>query len=168
MIRNEYRERWAQWLPQALRALAKEPPDYASATPYLPLPTVARVPFARVSEPLRIALISSSGAYDMRSQAPFAASAIVGDPTHRVLDLDIPVKYLEFAHEHFDHAPAKRDLECIVPRETLRSLGAQLTPHLISWTGFLLDWPTFIEATVPQIVKQVQADGANAAVLVPI
>jgi D-proline reductase (dithiol) PrdB len=168
MIRNEYRERWAQWLPQALQALAKYPPDYASVMPHMPLPAPTPMPFARVSGPLRIAIVSSSGAYDTRSHAPFAASAIVGDPTHRVLDAGIPAQHLEFAHEHFDHAPAKQDLECIIPRETIRSVGAQLTPHLISWTGFLLDWPTFIEATVPQIVKQVKDDGANAAVLVPI
>lgn len=168
MIRNEYRERWAQWLPQALQALAKDPPDYASATPYMPLPAPSPMPFARVREPLRIALLSSSGAYDPRTQAPYAACALVGDPTHRVLDVDIPAQHVEFAHEHFDHAPAKEDLECVIPRETLRLLGAQLTPHLISWTGYLLDWPTFIEATVPQIVKQTQTDGANAAVLVPI
>jgi len=168
MIRNEYRERWAQWLPQALDALAKDPPDYASVMPNMPLPAPGPMPFARVSRPLRIAIVTSSGAYDTRSQAPFAASSIVGDPTHRVLDAQIPAQHLEFAHEHFDHAPAKQDLESIIPRETIRSLGAQLTPHLISWTGFLLDWPTFIEATVPQIVKQVKTDGANAAVLVPI
>ena len=168
MVRNEYRERWAQWLPQALQALAKNPPDYAAVMPQMPLPAPAPMPFARVSAPLRIAIVSSSGAYDMRSQAPYAASAIVGDPTHRVLDTYIATQHLGFAHEHFDHAPAKQDLECIIPRETVRSLGAELTPHLISWTGFLLDWPTFIEATIPQIVKQVQADGANAAVLVPI
>lgn len=168
MVRNEYRERWAQWLPQALQALAKDSPDYASVMPHMPLPLAAPMPFARVSAPLRVALLSSSGAYDTRTQAPYAASAIVGDPTHRVLDIGISTQHLGFAHEHFDHAPAKQDLECIIPRETIRLLGALLTPHLISWTGFLLDWPTFIEATVPQIVKQVVTDGANAAVLVPI
>lgn len=168
MIRNEYRERWAQWLPQALQALAKDPPDYAAATPHMPLPAPAPMPFARVLGPLRVALLSSSGAYDMRSQAPYAASSIVGDPTHRVLDADISTQHLDFAHEHFDHALAKQDLECIIPRETIRSLSVPLTPHMISWTGFLLDWPTFIEATIPQIIKQVQTDGANAAVLVPI
>lgn len=168
MIRNEYRERWAQWLPQALQALAKDPPDYASVMPDMPLPAPAPMPFARVSGPLRIAIVSSSGAYDSRTQAPFAASAITGDPTHRVLEGEIPAQHIAFAHEHFDHASAKQDLECIISRETIRSLGVQLTPHLISWTGFLLDWPTFIEATVPQIVKQIQTDGANAALLVPI
>jgi len=95
-------------------------------------------------------------------------SAVVGDPTHRVIVIDIPAQHIAFAHEHFEHASAKRDLECVIPRDTIRSLWAQLTPHLISWTGFLLDWPTFIEATVPQIVKQAQIDRANAAVLVPI
>lgn len=168
MIRNEYRERWAEWLPQALQALAKDPPDYGSVMPHMPTPAPAAMPFSRVSGDLRVAIVSSSGAYDSRSQAPFAASAIVGDPTHRVIDVDIPAQHLAFAHEHFKHASAQRDLECIIPRDSIRSMGVQLTPHLISWTGFLLDWPTFIEATVPQIVKKAQVDGANAALIVPI
>lgn len=168
MVRNEYRERWAQWLPRALQALAQNPPAYSSVMPDMPLPEPAPLPFTRVTGPLKVALISSSGAYHVRTQAPFAASAIVGDPTHRVLPVQTPAGFIEFAHEHFDHAPAKQDLECIIPRETLFNAGVKLASNLISWTGFLLDWPTFIEATVPQIVKQVQTDGANAAVLVPI
>lgn len=168
MVRNEYRERWAKWLPQALEALAKTPPDYSSVMPQMPLPEPAPMPFTRVNGPLKVALISSSGAYHLRTQAPYAACAIVGDPTHRVLPIETAAGYIGFAHEHFDHEPAKRDLECIIPRETIYNAGVKLTANLISWTGFLLDWPTFLEATVPQIVKQVQNDGANAAVLVPI
>ena len=38
MVRSEYRERWAQWLPSALDALAKDPPDFAAVMPHMPLP----------------------------------------------------------------------------------------------------------------------------------
>ena len=81
---------------------------------------------------------------------------------------DTPADLLRFAHEHFDQAPAKADIECIIPRKTLRGFGLELSTHLITWTGYLLDWPTFIEATVPRLVKQVQVDGGNAALIVPI
>jgi hypothetical protein len=168
MIRNEYRERWAKWLPPALDALAKDPPDFAAAMPQMPLPEISKAALVHPSEKFRVALISSSGAYDPRLHAPFVASSIVGDPTHRILDIDTPADQLQFAHEHFDHVPAKSDLECIIPRQTLRTFDVNLTAHLISWTGYLLDWPTFIEATIPQILKQVQANGGNTALIVPI
>jgi hypothetical protein len=151
-----------------LEALAQDPPDYPAVMPQMPLPSPIRPQLASVRDALRISLISSSGAYVPQIHAAFAAASIVGDPTHRVLDANVPACNIAFAHEHFDHAPAQADLECIIPRETVRSFGIELAPHLISWSGFLLDWPTFIEATVPQVVKQVQVDGSNAAILVPI
>lgn len=168
MVRNEYRERWAQWLPSALTALAMDPPDYSTVMPQMPLPLSQSEAFARFDGPPRVALLTTSGAYDVRTQAPFAATSIVGDPTHRVFDSKIPRQHIAFAHEHFDRSFAQSDLECVVPRDTVHACGVEVTPHIISWTGFLLDWPTFIEATIPQIVAQVKTDGANAAIIVPI
>jgi hypothetical protein len=168
MVRNEYPERWAQWLPSAPDALAKDPPDFAAVMPHVPLPEMSRADLRLPPPNLRVSLISSSGAYDPRIHAPFAASSIVGDPSHRVVALDTPADLLRFAHKHFDHKPAKADLGCIIPRESLRGFGVELSSHLITWTGYLLDWPAFIEATVPHIVKQVQVDGGNAAFIVPI
>lgn len=168
MLRNEYRERWAQWLPSALRALAKDPPDYAAVMPHMPLPEKSPAALAAPPRELRVSIVSSSGAYNPRIHAPYAASAIVGDPSHRIIDANTPATDIRFAHEHFDHAFALADLECVIPRQALRDCGAELGRHVISWTGFLLDWPTFIEATVPQIVKQVQVDGSTAALIVPL
>lgn len=168
MIRNEYRERWAAWIPSALTALAMDPPRFQSVMPHMPLPELPAPALAPVRGPLRISLISSSGAYDRHTQAPFAAASIVGDPTHRVFETSLPGERIGFAHEHFDQASATADLECVIPRQAIQTCNAQLAHHIISWTGFLLDWPTFMEATIPQIVRQVQADGSNAAVIVPI
>jgi len=138
----------------------KGSPDFAAVMSHMPL--------APPQPKLRISLISSSGAYDPRIHAPFAASSIVGDPSHRVMSVDTPSDSLRFAHEHFDHLHARSDLECIIPRQSLRAFGLELSAQLITWTGYLLHWPTFIEATVPQIVTQVQLDGGNAALIVPI
>lgn len=165
---NPYRKEWSRWLPLALEALAQDPPDYASVMPKMPLPMQVDVSPVQVHGPLKVALLSTSGAYDVRSQAAFAVSAIAGDPTHRVLDLYIPDEAINFAHEHYDRAAALQDPECVLPRRTLRALGVDLTRNIVSWSGFLLDWPTFIEATIPQIVARVHSDGANAALLVPI
>lgn len=165
---NHYRKEWSGWLPRALEALSQDPPDYSAVMPDMPLPNRVDVAPAAIAGPLKLALLTTSGAYDARSQAAFAASAIVGDATHRVLDLQTPDDAIKFAHEHYDHSAALQDCESVLPRRTLRALGVDLTRHVVSWSGFLLDWPTFIEATIPQIVARVHADGANAALLVPI
>lgn len=165
---NPYRKEWSQWLPLALNALAQDPPDYKSVMPLMPVPARIDVPPVALTGEVKVALLSTSGAYTPHSQPPFAVSNVVGDITHRVLDLDTPDEAIEFAHEHYDRTAAQADHECVLPRRTLRALGVRLTRSMISWSGFLLDWPSFIEATIPQIVARVHSDGANAAVLVPI
>ena len=134
----------------------------------MPLPARKEIGLATLRSEAKISLLTTSGAYDARFQAPFAVSSIVGDITHRTFDVETSDDAIEFAHEHFDHSAALADRECVLPRRTLRSLGARLARNVISWSGFLLDWPSFIEATIPQIVARVHADGANAAILVPI
>ena len=168
MIRNEYRERWARWLPSALEALAHEPPDFPAVMPTFPLPGIDRRAFTLPKGELRMALLTSSGAYDTRSQAPFAAGAIIGDASHRTFDIDAPADDLQFAHEHFDRTHARSDLECVLPRKTLRNIGIKATNNIVSWSGYLLDWPSFIEVTLPQMLACLQSDNANAALIVPI
>ena len=34
--------------------------------------------------------------------------------------------------------------------------------------GYAIDWPTLIESTIPQLIRQVKNDGANCALLVPV
>ncbi len=165
---NPYRAAWADWLPTALPLLAQTPPAYADALRAMPQPPRGAARAATPSGPLRLALLSSSGAYDRARHAPFAASSLIGDATHRVLPTDIPADEIALAQEHYDHTAALADLETILPRAALREAGVTLTDHLVTWSGYCLDWPTFIEQTIPQMVARVRADGANAALLVPV
>ncbi len=165
---NSYRSAWAAWLSDALPLLAQNPPDYSAALRTFPKPERAGAAAALPNEPLRLAVLTSSGAYWSRRQAAFAASSLIGDSTHRVMPIDLPQDEIAFAQEHFDHTAALADPETIVPRTTLREAGVQLTDHLISWTGYCLDWPAFIEQTIPQMIAQARADGANAALVVPV
>ncbi|NNM98867.1 MAG: hypothetical protein HKL91_03595 [Candidatus Eremiobacteraeota bacterium] len=95
MIRNQYRERWAEWLPSALRALANDPPDFPAVMPAFPLPEIDRHAFTRPNNDLRVALITSSGAYDTKMQAPFASGSIIGDASYRAFDIDLPTEHID-------------------------------------------------------------------------
>ncbi|TAM58899.1 hypothetical protein EPN52_09685 [bacterium] len=166
---NPYRTRWAAWLPTALEALGQDPPDYRAVMPTMPMPPpLTETPFAGPVNPRSIAVLTTSGAYDVNVHAPFTASSILGDATHRVIDTWTRADAIDFAHEHFNQDAARRDLESVLPRASITACGVRLSPRIISWSGFLLDWPTFIEATIPQIVKQVSIDQPDAALLVPI
>ena len=165
---NPYRRAWAAWLPAALPLL--ENADYAAALKSFPKPELATLPFRPAPERAqrRIALITTAGAYDARTQSPFAAASAVGDVTHRVFPTDLPDAHLALRHGHYDPAAAQADPEVLLPRRALRDAGAELTANVISTMGYCLDWPTFVEQTVPQLVAQARADRATCALLVPV
>jgi hypothetical protein len=166
METNDYRRAWAHWLVEALPLLERE--EYAAALKTFPRPQVEALPFKAAPQERRIALISSAGAYDRDRQAPFASQSAIGDVTHRVFSTELPAERIAFRHGHYDAGPAERDREVVLPRHALRNAGAELTDNVVSYMGFCLDWPTFIEQTVPQVIAQLQSDGANCALLVPV
>jgi len=165
---NPYRREWAAWLPAALPLLENE--DYAAALSTFPKPALATLPFraAPARADRRIALITTAGAYDAQTQAPFAAASAIGDVTHRVFPAELPDARIALRHGHYDPAAATADPEVLLPRGALRDAGARLTANVISTMGYCIDWPAFIEQTVPQLVAQARADGATCALLVPV
>lgn len=164
---TRYRHDWAAWLPAALPLLENE--QYADALATFPKPPEPELPFlAAPSAPQRrIAFVTSAGAYDTATQAPFFARSPIGDITPRIFPTDLPEERIGFAHGHYEQKHVVADHEVLVPRRSLASAGAVLTPHVLSYMGYTLDWPSFIEATIPQLIAQARADGANCALLVP-
>jgi len=168
MQRNLYLERWAAWLPQALIWLGQDPPNYKEAKKDLPQPERPALPFRRPTEPARVALLTSAAAYDVRTQARYNSSCVIGDSSWRAFPYDLPDDRIDFAHEHIDLQVARADHEVVLPRLALKSCDVAVTEHVISWHGYTYDLPAFIEETVPQIVARAHADGATAALLIPV
>lgn len=165
---NPLRTAWAAWLPGALTQLEAE--SYKEALVGFPRPDHPPLPFLQAPSPgeRRIALITSSGAYDTQTQAPFVARSAVGDISHRVFPTSLPDERLGFAHGHYDDEHVLADREVLVPRRTLAAEGAILTENVISTMGYAIDFPSFLEATIPQLILQAKNDGANCALLVPV
>lgn len=163
---NPYRREWAAWLHEALPLLERE--EYKEALKAFPRPELAALPFQRAPAERRIALITTGGAFDHQTQAPFDAQSAIGDITHRVFATDLPDERIAVRHGHYDPAPAEADREVLLPRQALRDAGATLTANVISTMGYCLDWPSFIDQTIPQIVAQARTDGVNCALLVPV
>jgi hypothetical protein len=163
---NPYRAEWAAWLPGALPLLEVE--NYQAALGTMPRPTLAELPMLRPPGQLKLAVITSSGAYDRETQPGFVAESLVGDVTHRLFPTSLPAERIAFRHGHYDESGASSDPETVVPRASLQALGVALTDTVISYMGYNLDWPTFIEQTIPQIVATVKTNGATGALLVPV
>ena len=117
-------------------------------------------------------LISSAGGYLPGQQQPFDAPNPLGDYSIRRIPADTPLAALAFAHDHYDHTAVDADPQVLVPLGHLAELVAAgrigaLTPHLISFMGYQPDVGRVQDELIPIIVAAAQAEGAQAALLVP-
>ena len=120
----------------------------------------------------RLVLISSAGAFLPASQAPFDAPNPYGDYTIRSVPIWTPISAIAYAHDHYDHAAVDADPDVLVPVRRLDemvSAGAigALADDFISFGGYQPDLGQVIDVTIPAIVREVKALGADAALLVP-
>ncbi len=120
----------------------------------------------------RLVLIASAGGYLNDSQAPFDAPNPLGDYTIRLFPSDTPFAALAYAHEHYDHTTVHADPQVLVPLGHLADLVADgvigdLAPSVISFSGYQPIVTQLLDQTIPRILQAVQAEQADAALLVP-
>jgi D-proline reductase (dithiol) PrdB len=120
----------------------------------------------------RLTLVSSCG-LSAPGQPPFDAASPLGDCTWRALPADLALNTTRLDHDHYDHAPALRDRNCIFPLDRLRELVAAgelggLTPRHFSFMGYLPDWRIVLDRLAPELAAQVAAEAPDAVLLVPV
>ena len=120
----------------------------------------------------RLALISSAGGYLRDSQKPFDAPNPYGDYSLRVFPTATPFVAIAYAHDHYDHAAVETDPQVLLPLRHLETMVAEgiigaLTPSVVSIMGYLPDLVQLVDTLFPQILAVLQAEGAQAALLVP-
>lgn len=119
----------------------------------------------------KITLISTAGVY-VKGDTPFTDHYGLGDPSYREISLDTPLSQLAHFHEHYDHANAYKDINCIFPIERLIDLVKQkfigsLTPFHYSFMGYVPIPHPLITRTVPDLVKKLLMQKTDIALLVP-
>jgi len=118
-----------------------------------------------------LALISSAGIF-REDQEPFDPWA-VNDLSFRQVPTDTPFGMLRLHHNYFDHRDALLDLNCVFPVQRLKELEAEgyigsLAPVAITLgMGRLYKRTALQNETVPRIVKELERQSADAALLVP-
>ena len=133
-------------------------------TPWTPAPLDAQA--------ARFILIGSAG-LSAPGQTPFDADDPRGDPSWRAFPVDLDLTTTVIAHDHYDHAAAERDRNCVYPLERLRALAAQgeiggLTATHLSFMGYQPDWANVMEVVAPALAEQAARQHPDAALLVPV
>ena len=146
--------------------IAREP---AREIPWTPL----RKPLARAA----VAIVTTAAAA-LKTDPPFdqdgeRRNPWWGDPSCRVLPRDATERDVALYHLHIDTSYAERDLNCVLPLQRLLELEAaaeigRSAPSHYSFMGYLLDTRELIEVHLPPVIRQMQAEGVDVALLVPV
>ena len=138
------------------------------------------IPWTPLEKPLEqctIALISSAG-IALNDDRPFdqegeRKNPWWGDPTFRVILRTATEQDVFISHLHINTDPAQEDLNCLLPLQRLLELeaagevGRSAESHY-SIMGYILRPRQLLEESVPAMIRLLQADGVDAAVLVPV
>ncbi len=170
----EFRERYAAWWPQAAPLIERH--DYGAAFKDYPWPAFTQSPWAPVTKALaesRIAVVSTGGLYCHERHVPFDAKSGEGDWTWRAIPATVPIGLLGIAHDHFAHEVAREDMNTIFPLDRLRDLAAAgviggVAATHYSVMGYCPRAADLAEESAPAIASSLQAEGVDAALVIPV
>lgn len=131
-----------------------------------------RVAFTLPARPMRgatVALISTGGVH-LRTQPAYDMDDRMGDTTLRFIPRDAPIEDLRFTHDHYDHAAADRDPNCMFPLAHLLAFEAagiigQAAPSHVGASGWIPQPRAFLAQAVPTIVERFRSEGVDVALL---
>jgi D-proline reductase (dithiol) PrdB len=135
------------------------------------------VPFARPGKPLaelKLALVATGG-LSAPGQSPFDETLRGGDPSSRLVrgSIDVATLAIHQRSEDFDHSGFERDRNLGFPLDRLREMSARgeigpLAPRHLSFVGSITAPGRLMKQTAPAAAEELQADGVEAALLVPL
>lgn len=122
-------------------------------------------PFQKKLEESTICLVTTAAVYHQDSP-PFK---VEGDESFREIPGSAPTSELRYADEHFDHACADKDLNCIFPIDRIMELGHEqriggpATKHFSM--GFTQQLRKIRETTIPKLAHEVDRVRPDAVLL---
>jgi hypothetical protein len=137
------------------------------------------IPWTEAQKPAAdstVALVSSAG-LALKTDAPFDQQGEMenpwwGDPSFRVLPKDAEAEDITLYHLHINPGLVEQDLNTLFPIELLKELEKdrvikKAAPRHYSYMGYLLQPQEMLKTSVPKMVEMMEADGVDAAILVP-
>ena len=133
-----------------------------------------RSPFAparRALPMLKLALISSAGAY-LDGTAAFDTSASAGDLSFREIPAQIEAEDLKFSARGYDPAAVESDRNSLLPIDRLlefenNGIIGQLNSVFWSCCGFIPDAGKLVDEMIPALIERAKRYEVQAALLIP-
>lgn len=136
-------------------------------------------PWSPLEKPISTCTVAalSTGAVALRSDEPFDQEGERrdpwwGDPSYRVLPVSATEADTEVYHLHIDPTFGRRDLNCLLPLQRLRTLadageiGAPAPRHY-SYMGYQIDPTELLDKSVPGMIGRMKEDRVDLALLIP-
>jgi hypothetical protein len=172
-------ESWAPkfdaWKETALPLLAKGKAKDAFGT--YPWFSTEGDPFVRLGQPAsetRFGLITTGGYSIDGEQEAFSGRPGFGDsaPEIRTIPLDVDRSKLVIHHPGYDHRFAKEDINVNLPLDRLSELAdsgeiGSISPNTQVLMGLQPNVAPLLRDTIPELITRLNADGVQAALLVP-
>jgi D-proline reductase (dithiol) PrdB len=146
---------------------------------WIAMETPRDIPWTPLSKPLSectVALISSGG-IALKTDRPFdqegeRQNPWWGDPSYRLLPRTTTTEQIKVYHQHVNPGPVEQDLNCLLPLQRLDELEelgeiGHSAPSHYSFMGYILEPQVLLEESTPAMIRHMQQEGVDAAVLVP-
>ncbi|MGD9100812.1 MAG: glycine/sarcosine/betaine reductase selenoprotein B family protein [Anaerolineae bacterium] len=134
-------------------------------------------PLSRSLADCTVALISSGGVA-LKTDRPFdqqgeRENPWWGDPSYRVIPRAATAQDVEIYHLHINPNFPRQDLNCLLPLGRLLELEqageiGRSAPQHYSFMGYILQPETLLQESTPAMIRQLEDDGVNVVVLVPV
>lgn len=169
-----FRARYPGWL-EATRPLL-EAKNWKESFKTYPFVVNEDCPWTPLEKPLaecRLAMLSTAGLYLPGEQPPFRAEDYEGDWTFRELPTDVAPEQFAIAHDHYDHAWAEQDRNCVYPLQRLRELQAEgfigeIAATHYSISGYCTRADLVAEHTALEIAKHAAQSGVDVLLHIPV
>jgi D-proline reductase (dithiol) PrdB len=163
--RNRLFARAYRLFPRLARGWATTVPPLGGELGWAP----ARKPLREAS----LAVITTGGVH-AKTQEPFDMEDPEGDPTFRALPARTPRASLTITHDYYDHRPAERDLNLVLPLERLHELEAHGALGRVHETAYSFmghidgrHLERLRRDTAPEVAGELARAGVDYALLVP-
>lgn len=112
------------------------------------------------------ALITTAGVH-LRSQEPFN---VEGDNSWRPIPGSVETAQLMITHDHYDHADADQDINCVFPLERLRDLAGEgiiagVGDLHLGFMGFSQNFRDLYERAAPEMARLILRSKADGVIL---
>lgn len=134
---------------------------------YKKTPVIAP-PIDKPLSELKVAVAASTGVH-LRTDKPFI---ITGDSSYRIIPGDVDYDDITITHVRYPNQAAHKDLDCVFPLQTLRSMAEQgeigeVSPVHVSWMGHVPRVDVLIEVTAKQIAELFEENDVDLVIMSP-